>query len=322
MSTAVITMSQLGQMGQWGNQIFQYAFVRTCARRYGWHWQLPPWVGQYLFGYDDPPVTVSLPEKRERHKPSPYEACFGEPIMPEDGEYANYDFRGYAQYHTSWYEPDREFVRSLFTCLTGVEYDRLLLPSAELCRSGGMIIGLHIRRADAGRMIYHLSPVAWYLEWLDKNWGRFRRPTLFIATEDLSLVPEFRKYHPVLVENLGVTLRAEPMPLDSIPAKAADLNPPKPRRLDYFPDWWMLAHCDVIVASDSTFSFTAAMMGSCREFWQSRISRRGFVRIDPWDSDVSPREHLDDYPGVPGTSLDDNEYWVPYERPKKQEGAA
>ncbi len=72
----------------------------------------------------------------------------------------------------------------------------------------------------------------------------------------------------------------------------------------------MLANCDVIVASDSTFSFTAAMANrGLPEFWQSQLTAGGFVLRDPWDSEVSPREHLSDHPSVAGTQLDNNQYW-------------
>ncbi len=308
--TNTIQMSRLGSMGQWGNQIFQYSFLRTYAKRYDLEHQVPPWVGQYIYGHSDPPVAGKLPPKAERIGPCENERCFGVPIAPAGGEFCGHDFCGYAQYHPSYYAPDRDFIQSLWSQPNGTEAVRVY-PATEHLRSlGKTVIGLHIRRADAGRMIYHLSPVSWYLNWLASNWSRFSNPVLFIATEDLSLVPAFVKYQPVLVENLGITLQAKPYPLDIVPTKDEDLEPPVPRRLDYFPDWWMLATSDVIVASDSTFSFTAAMANrNLCEFWQSQLSVRGFVKRDPWDSEVSSREHLNDHPCIPGTQLDENPYW-------------
>src|SRR5687768_4815779 len=54
-------MSALGKMGLFGNQIFQYAFLRLCARASRAEYQCAPWSGQRLFGLTDPPVTVLLP---------------------------------------------------------------------------------------------------------------------------------------------------------------------------------------------------------------------------------------------------------------------
>jgi len=306
----IMTIAFLGRMGQWGNQIFQYAFARTYARKHGLAYQVPPWVGQYFFGHVDPPVTQELPARAERYSKVPYEACFGVPQLPRGDEYAGHDFRGYAQYHTSYYAPEREVIQSLYTALIDPEAARMQPALEHLHQLGNTIISLHIRRADAGRMIYHLTPVSWYKQWLAENWQRFDKPVLFIATEDLALVPQFAEYRPVLVENLGITLRAELYPKDDIPAKQIDLNPPIPRRLDYFPDWWVLANSDVIVASDSTFSFSAAWVNrGLQEFWQSHLSQRGVVQLDPWDCPVSPREHIDEFSGVPGTQLDSNPYW-------------
>ncbi len=315
-----IQMSRLGTMGQWGNEFFQYNFLRTYARRYGLDYQVPPWVGQYIFGHDDPPVDKPLPPKEEKFGPCAHEACFGVPIAPVGDEFAAHDFVSYAQWHTSYYnEEEREFIQGLWSKPIGEMAERVL-PAAEHLQSlGRTVIGLHIRRADAGRMIYHISPVSWYLKWLKEHWHAYAyaNPVLFLATEDLSLVPAFARYNPVLVENLGITLRAEPYPLDDTPTKAEDLNPPKPRRLDYFPDWWMLANCDVIVASDSTFSFTAAMANQrLREFWQSQLTAGGFVWRDPWNSEVSQREHLSDHPGIPGTQVDENPYYQSGYKPK------
>ena len=41
---------------------------------------------------------------------------------------------------------------------------------------------------------------------------------------------------------------------------------------------------------------------------------RLFNRVDPWNGDVSWREHLNDHPGIPGTQTDENpiygdSYW-------------
>lgn len=52
-SEPVLTMSSLGQLGRFGNQLFQYAFLRICARNSGARVECPPWIGQTLFGHKD-----------------------------------------------------------------------------------------------------------------------------------------------------------------------------------------------------------------------------------------------------------------------------
>ncbi|HEX2061274.1 MAG TPA: hypothetical protein VHK90_11075 [Thermoanaerobaculia bacterium] len=61
MARSVITIRSLGKFGRFGNQLFQYAFARAMAQRFGAELQTPPWIGQKLFGLSDPPVTRQLP---------------------------------------------------------------------------------------------------------------------------------------------------------------------------------------------------------------------------------------------------------------------
>ncbi|MEW9669845.1 hypothetical protein [Ammoniphilus sp. 3BR4] len=58
----MIAMSSLGQKGngRFGNQAIQYAFVKIYSSQYSLGLETSPWVGQYLFGHKDPPVTHSF----------------------------------------------------------------------------------------------------------------------------------------------------------------------------------------------------------------------------------------------------------------------
>ncbi len=57
----VLTMSCLGQLGRFGNQLFQYAFLRICAEKSGSRVECPYWIGQTLFGHKDTPISQQLP---------------------------------------------------------------------------------------------------------------------------------------------------------------------------------------------------------------------------------------------------------------------
>jgi hypothetical protein len=127
---------------------------------------------------------------------------------------------------------------------------------------------------------------------------------LFIATEDTSLVRHFHYYKPVVAEDLGVTITGTVPPKYYYPHKRD--NPP-PRCLDFVPDWGVIQHSDVILASDSAYSCSAAMMNEkVKEFWRPRLSLGGFEQLDPWNMPFITREHLDDHPGIPGTQIDEN----------------
>jgi hypothetical protein len=306
---ATIQMSWLGNCGQWGNQVFQYAFVRVYAKRHGIGYQVPPWAGQGFFGHSDPPVSALLPDRRERYGPAPYEERFGVPVPPKGQEYHNRNFIGWAQYHTSWYAPDKEFVQGLFRATPDTEAEHF--PLMERLRSmGKTVVTIHIRRGDSGRLIFFFVPVVWYLQWLRDNWGRLDEPVLFLATETIAYKKWFAKYNVLTVEDLGVPLSDAPYPKYDYPY---DAGRHRERQLTFFPDWYILQHSDVVVGSESTFSASAAWTGNIKEYWRPRLSLRGFEQCDPWNMHVSPREHLNDYPGIPGTQIDSNpefaEFW-------------
>ena len=49
----MIAFTRLGNMGQIGNQLFQYAFLRATARRLGVRFYCPEWIGDNIFSLDD-----------------------------------------------------------------------------------------------------------------------------------------------------------------------------------------------------------------------------------------------------------------------------
>jgi len=312
MDGEMITASCLGRMGRWGNQVFQYMFVRSYARRYELQYQVNPWVGQILYGHEDPSITVQLPRYDERKsrvgglKQQPdLNVAWSQSLPPDSREVIGHDFHGYAQFHTSYYRPEQEFLRGLFAPPEAL-YDRIN-PAAENLRQSPTVIGLHMRRGDTGRAIFYLTPNEWYLRWLKENWGRFLRPILFIASEDPSDAEVFRDYNPVTSADL-LPLAADRYRLYNY--LRCELADPTAANMDWFPDWHLLTQCDVLLFGESTFGFTAAMMAQgLRECWRSVLSKQAFIQIDPWDSYPLVREHLGDYPNVPGTFYTQNPKW-------------
>jgi hypothetical protein len=173
-------------------------------------------------------------------------------------------------------------------------------PAVRELREGEATpIGLHLRRGDTGRDIFYFTPNEWYLAWLEEHWDRFDRPRLFVATERPADIEAFHKYNPVTSSSL-LSLKADRYALyNYLPY---DLRNPTAQSMDWFPDWYLLTQCDALVFGESTFSFSAAMMNTkVQECWQSRLSTRSFIKLDPWNSYPLALEHLDDYPEAPGT---------------------
>lgn len=49
MSKSIVQFTQLGNFGRFGNQLFQYAFARAYAEKYGATLEIPYWIGERVF---------------------------------------------------------------------------------------------------------------------------------------------------------------------------------------------------------------------------------------------------------------------------------
>jgi len=255
---SIMSMSQFGKWGRAGNQFFQYAFLTRYAAKYNLELQLPPWVGNSLFGTKDSAVSSKLTPWKE--KGSGRE----QPVPPVGDELVGHDFHGYAQYHTSQFAENKQMIQqTLFQPAASVA-ERLQPAENLLARDGKTTVGIHIRRGDYGRNIFPLVPTGWYQKWLRHHSSRLGDFRLFIATEDPSLIAEFAEWGPETVETLGIDLAATPMA--NCTYLAHDLETHDTRAMDWYPDFRLLSVCDIILGGSSTFSFFAAMLNpSLRE---------------------------------------------------------
>jgi len=310
----VVTFRRLGRWGRWANSVIEYAALRTYASRHGYQYECPPWPGTPIFGLTDPSITMQLPEQRERYVGGNKQ---NQPIPPEPGEFHNKDILGWCQWHTSWYAPDREFIQELYATIIDPMYSRVSSAVEKFLAMGECRIGLHFRRGDFGLGCFHITPVSWYQTWLDANFYRFHNPVLFIASEDPSINAQtFPNYSAVTAQDLGIKwCRDIPPYYNPLELDVATANP---RGIDFFPDWWLLKHCDVVLTPNSTYSFTAAWLNShLLECWRSQLSTGRFEHIDPWNCNMQNKETVDQFPHVPGTHLADNPHWQTHNiRPK------
>jgi len=296
-----ITMSSLGRCGRFANQVIQYAFLRVYALQHDLTVQNAPWVGEELFGIRPAPVTVKLPQYAE-----PHEGGVRPTALP-DIRAVNRDFSGWAQYHTSFYRPHKKFLQGLFRPVIEIR-QRMDMAVRRLGFQGRTRVGVHLRRGDYGQREFYITPVDWYLNWLDVNWMDLNDPVLFVASEDKSLVDEFADYDPQTTESLGVDLEAKP--LRTYNYLARDLETREPHLLDFVPDWYLLTQCEYVLMPNSTFSFAAAMMSRrLQHAFRSDLPTQRFKEIDVWDTTPMTYELAEDFRHVPGVCLAENPHW-------------
>ncbi len=291
-SHTVLTMSSIGQLGRFGNQLFQYAFLRICAYKIGASVECPPWIGQILFGHDDAPISRRLApaiEQKDEEKilfdiiPEfiPYlEKISGSKSFRVSSEVlkqgiTNVDLWGFFQIETSLLAPYQDYVRSLFRPVNDLKIS--LEQGLEILRSKGKtIIGVHIRQGDyvtqvrAGFTL--VFPESWYCEWLDEIWNDLEDPVLFLCSDDLERVlPAFKKFFPITWRDLEIEL----------PDRMQNAN------LEFYIDFFILSNCDIVVTSNSIFSFAACLLNEhgqmfVRPHWNFSSK---FISFDPWSSD-------------------------------------
>ncbi|MGO9115131.1 MAG: hypothetical protein ACLP9L_38455 [Thermoguttaceae bacterium] len=306
MARGVLQMKEFGRLGRWGNQILQYSFLKTYARQHDLEVQIPAWIGEDLYGFHD-----ARPDKgRYRVVYEKAEHGIDDTVIPHLAQpLCNVNVEGWFQYHMSYYRPHKEYIQDLFRKPVPAVWNRVAQPLEELHRRGETLVGMHIRRGDFGAGVNYLTPVSWYQQLLEAKFSRWPHAVLFIATEDLSLVENFRQFNPLIIEDLGLDLRQEPMA--NFVYLKHDLLNSDPRRLDFFPEWYLLQQCDVLLLPNSTFGFTAAMTSrTCRQVFRSDPAIRGFAELADW-WDVMPCQFVNqaDYRHIPGLYLDRNPYW-------------
>ena len=291
-SQSVLTMSSLGQLGRFGNQLFQYAFLRICAHKTGALVECPPWIGQILFGHNDAPISRRLEpaieckndvEKFLFDLPEfvPYveklagakSRRIGSEIL--ENKIANVDLWGFFQISTRLLAPYKEYIRSLFQPVSELNFS--LEEGLKILRSKGKtIVGIHIRRGDYITEVRtgftFVFPESWYCEWLDTIWNDLEDPILFLCSDDIArILPAFEKYSPVIAGDLQVKL----------PEKMQDKN------IEFYIDFFIFSKCDIVATSNSIFSFAACLLNEngrmfVRPHWNFSSK---FIVFAPWDSE-------------------------------------
>ncbi|MEZ2238927.1 FkbM family methyltransferase [Microcoleus sp.] len=276
-----ITSSVLGMenMGRLGNQVFLYAFLRTYAREHNLRVETPAWIGQYLFGHNDHPISQPLPQVGEQAQPYKLSESA---ILNAPEPFTNVDFHGYFQFHTQYHAQHKEYFQSLFKPLPAVEA-KVIKALDRLRSKGKTVVGLHLRRGDyrsVHTVVPYLTvaPSGWYKEWLDGFWETLDEPVLFIASDEIeTVVGDFADYNPITVKDLGVELPEAP----------------------FYPDFYILSQCDVLAISNSTFSFAAAMLNEqCKFFFRPNLLKQKMIAFDPWNSEPLLRNNPNDLPAT------------------------
>lgn len=291
-STSVISMSTLGQLGRFGNQVLQYMSLTALCQANGAEPRVPAWIGQSVFGLDDSEPSQQLPSLVESPK-SKSNSSFGTMYldhalhktpagatitMPElscaNPEAVNRDLVGWFQGNTRNLAPHKQLLQGKFTPVPALKAE--LDSIVKLVRSrGNTLVVLHLRIGDYKNIpltsFGYIAPVEWYMAWLRAILPLLDSPVVYVASDDLDAVmPQLRQFgaiceKDILPDGPGASLKAS--------------------NAGFLVDYYMIQNADVAAISNSTFSFTACMFNKMegarfyRPHWDD-----GLVPFDPWMS--------------------------------------
>jgi hypothetical protein len=307
-----VSMACLGRTGRWGNTLMSYFFLRAFAQAHALVPEVPRWIGQDFFGRLDDPITHAHPlilydmvseicQDRYQHMVTASMATgrarrlreagrhlvpVREPLLDEFGQLpaTSVDLEGLYFVHTHHLARYRDLLRRVAQPLPALE-EGLTAAWRDLRRRGDIVIGLHVRRGDFDVKFSHVgfefvAPIEWYISWLDRLWGQHERPVLFVASDSLpKVLPALARYNPITIQDLEMRLAPELRELD-LPAAHVQKD------ADFLPEWFLLTRCHALAISNSTFSFTAAMMNeTATVFVRPDPQMNALVPFDPWDSE-------------------------------------
>lgn len=253
----IVTMSSLGSNGRFGNQLFQYAYVKLYALRHGLEPMLPRWAGNQLFGLND----------KDYAEQSCRELRFG---AFDDSDLllwqmhdppADINLSGHFQELPACWERHRPFVRRLFQLVP--RYQHGIESWHQHLTHGGKraLVAVHVRRTDYRYYStvpwFRLVPEAWYVSWLRQIWPKLPDPVLFVATDEPETVlPAFNEFASVA---MPATLR------------------------HHIIDFEILRRADHLAIANSSFSRMAALLAAdTQRCVRPSFEARSFVPYQAW----------------------------------------
>ena len=158
-------------------------FIRFHAEDHGLLAELPDWIGRDLFDLTDPYPSGSLPVIFEEDfggpdLDKPFRIAMSAAFSPARRTSGRLVRRSFARFS----RPEAKLQRS---------WTRRCPPLVTRVRQSSRCT---LRRADFGHGAFWIAPAGWYLAWLRSIWTQLDQPVLYIATDEVTLIPRFAEF--------------------------------------------------------------------------------------------------------------------------------
>ena len=265
----IIVNSTIGDwknFGRFGNQIYQYLFLKTYALKKGLKVQTRSSDGDYFYDLKDQKASLLLPIASDMSwEPDTYNAdltsSYSDSSFPS---FTGNDIRGYFLFHASKHIEDKVYIRSLFNVNPAIssKFENAL---TTLRKDGKKVLAIHIRRDDGVQ-----TPLKLYVDFINNNYDKLGKPNIYIASDGLNKVmKELNDNYSDSLKNLTIFTEND-FPEIIVSGKDSGHN--------YFSDFYMLTQADYLLTSVSTFSNAAAMLNERAEKNQTDTGIPSFYR--------------------------------------------
>jgi hypothetical protein len=169
----MIAMTDFGRNGRLGNQLFQYAFMRTQAEASMRALYLPRWIGDFVFDLRDDHIRCGPPRQKLNQYREPRHS-FGYNFLDLRD---TVDVTGFFQSERMF---DRELIRRAYTFLDPVLASADKCLGAEFDPSSDLAVGVRLR--DFCTIPTHYCPNPQYYKTALERFGVTR---IFLFSDDL-----------------------------------------------------------------------------------------------------------------------------------------
>ena len=238
-SRGEIAMTSLGRNGGFGNQLFQYAYVKLYALRHGLTAKFPYWQGRELYRLADPLCGDAALQQLSFNGFTDNDLRRWE----DDNPPINIDLSGCFQETPECWRPHRQLLRQMFS---PADWQTALDAWRNDLTRGGerSLVALHVRRGDYRTHTspyFQLVPEQLYIDWLRTIWPTLSDPYSLLQLDDQnSVLCHFAEFSPFSRDMRSLA--------EALPAHVRDFE--------------ILRRADWLAACNSSYSRMAAMLAN------------------------------------------------------------
>ena len=274
----IVQMSTLGTNGRFGNQIFQYFFLKLVEAKLGYDILTPPWLGNEFFNIPHTKKTLeclNYIQFKNIFSASDFPSLDLKRIeeFTKSVDLNAVDIVGYFQYHTQHLLEYQELFNQTFKIDPSL-IERVEIALKPLKEEAQPLISIHFRAGDyldyekSGHHIFVPPSIDEITQKISQIYSQIkeRAPVIYLASDDLTYASSL-----LLSKNIP-----------HITSKDLDFSESEENCLSL--DFILFTLADILLISNSSFSFAGAMLNKkAKYFFRPRLGDKKYVAFEPWN---------------------------------------